>query len=123
VHDVVDDSQYPSIGFRRDWAAYESLYLFMKFSALLIVAVIDPNNCLFRSFPRSWVVVVRQVLLLVVTVIFFVVQWSFSPFRDPVNNASEWVSRLNYVSTSLVALLVALDVPGKDIVNGPILYV
>lgn len=94
----------------------------MKFSALLIVAVIDPDNCFFRTFSRARVVVVRQVLLVVVTAIFFVIQWTYSPFLDPVNNASEWVSRLNYVLTSLVALLVALDVPGKDIFNGPILY-
>lgn len=94
----------------------------MKFTALLIVAVINPDNCLFRSFSRTQVVVVRQVLLLAATIIFFAIQWTFSPFRDPVNNASEWVSRLNYVLTSLVALLVALDIPGKNIINGPILY-
>jgi hypothetical protein len=84
--------------------------------------VINPDNCFFRSFSRTRVVVVRQVLLLAATVIFFAIQWTFSPFRDPVNNASEWVSRLNYVLTSLVALLVALDIPGTNIINGPILY-
>jgi hypothetical protein len=115
-------SHISNSGFRRGWGAYECIYLFMKFTALLIVAVIDPNNCLFRSFPSTRVVVVRQVLLLIVTAVFFALQWMFSPFRDPVNNASEWVSRLNYVLTSLVALLVALDVPGKAIINGPILY-
>jgi hypothetical protein len=94
----------------------------MKFTALLIVSVINPDNCFFRSFSRARVVVVRQMLLLVVTVMFFALQWTFSPFRDPVNNASEWVSRLNYVLTSLVALLVALGVPGKNIIDGPILY-
>jgi hypothetical protein len=115
-------SEFPSTGYRRNWGSYETIYLFMKFAALLIVSVIDPNNCLFRSFSRTRVIIIRQVLLLIVTAIFFAVQWMFSPFRDPVNNASEWVSRLNYVLTSLVALLVALDVPGKNIINGPILY-
>jgi hypothetical protein len=94
----------------------------MKFTALLIVAVIDPDNCFFRTFSRTRVIVIRQVLLVLVTATFFAIQSMFSPFRDPVNNASEWVSRLNYVLTSLVALLVALGVPGKDIINGPILY-
>ncbi len=98
------------------------MYLFMKFTALLIVAVINPDNCFFRTFSRTRVIAVRQVLLLVVTIIFFALQWTFSPFRDPVNNASEWVSRLNYVLTSLVALLVALGIPGNNIINGPILY-
>jgi hypothetical protein len=115
-------SHIPSTGFRRGWGAYECIYLFMKFSALFIVAVIDPDNCFFRTFSRTWVVVIRQVLLLIVTAVFFALQWMFSPFRDPVNNASEWVSRLNYVLTSLVALLVALDVPGKAVINGPVLY-
>jgi hypothetical protein len=115
-------SEFPSTGYRRGWGAYETSYLFMKFTTLLIVSVIDPNNCFFRSFSRTRVVVVRQVLLLIVTATFFALQWIFSPFRDPVNNASEWVSRLNYVLTSLVALLVALGVPGEDIINGPILY-
>ena len=94
----------------------------MKFTALLIVAVINPDSCFFRSFSRTRVVVIRQVLLLAVTVVFFALQWLFSPFRDPVNNASEWVSRLNYVLTSLVALLVALGIPGKNIIDGPVLY-
>lgn len=94
----------------------------MKFTTLLIIAVIDPNNCFFRSFPQTRVVVIRQVLLLIVTVVFFAIQWTFSPFLDPVNNASEWMSRLNYVLTSLVALLVALNVPGKNFIGGPILY-
>ncbi len=94
----------------------------MKLTTLLIIAVIDPNNCFFRSFSRTRITIVRQVLLLVVTMVFFALQWIFSPFLDPVNNASEWVSRLNYVLTSLVALLVALDVPGKDFIGGPILY-
>src|SRR5579863_2269289 len=115
-------SYIPNTGFRRGWGAYEPIYLSMKLTVLLIVAVIDPNNCFFRSFPSTRVIVVRQVLLLIVTAVFFALQWMFSPFRDPVNNASEWVSRLNYVLTSLVALLVALDVPGKDAINGPILY-
>ncbi|KAI0308006.1 hypothetical protein B0F90DRAFT_1621291 [Multifurca ochricompacta] len=109
-------------GFRRDWGTHEPLYLFMKFTTLLIIAVIDPNNCLFRSFSRTRITIVRQVLLLATTIVFFALQWIFSPFLDPVNNASEWVSRLNYVLTSLVALLAVLDVPGKDIINGPMLY-
>lgn len=94
----------------------------MKFTTLLIISVIDPDNCFFRSFSRTRVVVIRQMLLLVVTVMFFALQWTFSPFRDPVNNASEWMSRLNYVLTSLVALLVALGIPGKNIIGGPLLY-
>ncbi|KAL0581635.1 hypothetical protein V5O48_000451 [Marasmius crinis-equi] len=109
-------------GFRRDWGTYQPIYLFVKFSGLLIVAVIDPNNCLFRSAPRSVVPLVRQVLLLASAFGFFVAQCFVGPFLDPVNNASEWVSRLNYVLTSLIALLVVLEVPGKDFLNYYVLY-
>ena len=45
-----------------------------------------------------------------------------APFLDPVDNASEFVSRLNYVLTAVIALLVALDIPGKDVWNGAVLY-
>jgi hypothetical protein len=85
--------------------------------------VIDVNNCLFRSLSSSRVPIVRQVFLLVSTISFFVVQCIFVPFLDPVNNASEWVSRLNYVTTSVVALAVAFDIPGKDVWNTYVLYV
>uniref|UniRef100_A0A0W0F5N8 T6SS Phospholipase effector Tle1-like catalytic domain-containing protein n=1 Tax=Moniliophthora roreri TaxID=221103 RepID=A0A0W0F5N8_MONRR len=109
-------------GFRRNWGTYESTYLFAKLSTLVVVAVIDPDNCLFRSAPRTVVPIVRQVLLLASTIGFFLAQCFLAPFLDPVNNASEWTSRLNYVLTSVLALLVALDIPGKDLLNNYILY-
>ncbi|KAI0322650.1 hypothetical protein OF83DRAFT_1048810 [Amylostereum chailletii] len=109
--------------FRRGWASYESVYLLSKLSALLIIAVIDPNNCLFRTLPQTRVLLVRQIILLVATLAFFTSQCIYAPFLDPVNNASEWMSRLNYVLTSLVALLVTLDIPGQSVIKGPILYI
>ena len=108
--------------FRRGWGTYESIYLGAKLSTLLIIAVIDPDNCLFRSRPPSRVSTVRQVVLLMFTIAFFVVQCIHAPFLDPVNNASEWVSRLNYVVTSALALAVVLDVPGKEILDTYVLY-
>ena len=112
----------PSIGFRRGWATYEAIYLFAKFGALFIVAVVDPNNCLFRTMNSRHVSVIRQIVLLIGTVAFFAMQCFLAPFLDPVGNASEWMSRVNYVLTTIVSLLVALDVPGQDIINGPVLY-
>jgi hypothetical protein len=53
---------------------------------------------------------------------FFLAQCILAPFLDPVNNASEWVSRLNYVITASVALAVAFDIPNKDILNTYVLY-
>lgn len=112
----------PDVGFRRGWASYEAIYLFAKFSALLIVAVIDPNNCLFRTLNSRHVLVIRQTVLLIGTIIFFAMQCFLTPFLDPIGNASEWMSRLNYVLTTILALLVALDVPGQNIYDGPVLY-
>lgn len=112
----------PRQGFRRNWGTYESTYLGAKLSALLIVAVFDANNCLFRSLSPSRLPIIRQVLLLVSTIGFFLAQCIFTPFLDPVNNASEWMSRLNYVTTASVALAVACDIPGKEILDTYILY-
>ncbi|PSS37675.1 hypothetical protein PHLCEN_2v499 [Hermanssonia centrifuga] len=48
---------------------------------------------------------------------FFLVQCFLAPFLDPVSNASEWTSRMNYVLTSVIALGVALNLPGQTILN------
>lgn len=110
------------LGFRRGWGTYESTYLFAKLSTLVIVAVIDPDNCLIRSLSRTVIPIVRQVLLLTCTIGFFLRQCILGPFLDPINNANEWVSRMNYVLTATVALLVILEVPGEDILNTYVLY-
>lgn len=111
-----------AVGYRRDWGTYQSTYLFAKLTTLVIVAIIDSDNCLFRSVSRTTVPIVRQSVLLASMVGFFVYHCIYIPFLDPVNNASEWTSRLNYVLTSLVALLVALNVPGKEIFDTVVLY-
>lgn len=113
---------YLSADFRRNWANYECVTLFAKLAALLLTAFVDPDNCLFRTLTRSHVAVVRQILLLLTMFGFFLVQCFLAPFLDPVNNASEWTSRLNYVLTSSLSLAVALNVPGQDFLNGPLLY-
>ncbi|KAJ7783745.1 hypothetical protein DFH07DRAFT_788969 [Mycena maculata] len=109
-------------GFRRNWGAYESFYLFAKLSALLVVAVIDSDNCWFRTLSRTAVPIARQVLLLLLTLGFFITQCVIGAFLDPTSNASEWMSRLNYVATAALALAVALDVPGKEILDTYVLY-
>jgi uncharacterized membrane protein YoaK (UPF0700 family) len=64
----------------------------------------------------------RQVILLLLTLGFFIAQCVTGPFLDPINNASEWMSRLNYVLTAALALAVALDIPGKAILDTYVLY-
>ncbi|KAI0936419.1 hypothetical protein AcV5_004565 [Taiwanofungus camphoratus] len=109
-------------GFRRGWATYESMFLLAKLTTLLTTAVIDPDNCLFRSLSRSGVQVARQIILVIAMLVYFIFQCVFAPFLNPVNNASEWTSRMNYVLTSAIALGVALDIPGQKILNGVVLY-
>lgn len=113
---------YATKDYRRGWATYEALYLCAKLTALMVVAIIDPDNCLFRSFSRTGIMVARQGILLAAMVGFFLTQCFLTPFLDPVSNASEWTSRLNYVLTAVIALCVALDVPGATVLDGAILY-
>lgn len=108
--------------YRLGWGTYKSFYLFLKFSTLIIIAVINPDNCLFRTLIRSYVSITRQAILVCVMVAFFVLQCIWAPFVDPVSNASEWVSRVNYLLTALVGLGVAANMPGQAILNGPVLY-
>ncbi|KAG6862355.1 hypothetical protein C0995_011795 [Termitomyces sp. Mi166 len=108
-HHLLDRDQNPFAflysGFRRGWGTYESIYLGAKTSTLLIVAVIDSNNCLFRSVSRSALPICI-----------------FAPFLDPINNASEWTSRLNYLTTSIVALIAALEIPSSNLFSTYVLY-
>ncbi|KAF9535429.1 hypothetical protein CPB83DRAFT_841727 [Crepidotus variabilis] len=108
--------------FRRSRVFHISLTLIAKLCTLLIVAVIDSDNCLFRKFPRDKVGLARQSLLVVSSFGFFIGQMIVAPFIDPLNNASEWTSRLNYVSTSLTTLIVIIDIPAKKIFETYVLY-
>lgn len=55
-------------------------------------------------------------------VTWFFIQCFLAPFVDPVNNASEWISRLNYVLTSGLGLCVALIPSTSGVLNGIVLY-
>jgi hypothetical protein len=98
------------------------MYLFWKLSALIIVTIISPNNCLFRSLSRGPLAIAQASFLLAAMLLFFVLQCVWAPCINVVSNANEFTSRLNYVLTALISLLVVLDVPGKDIINGVVLY-
>jgi hypothetical protein len=96
--------------------------MFAKLSALLIVAVIDPNNCIFLTVSRAKVGIIRQSLLLGAMVIFLILQCILTPFLNPTNNASEVTSRINYVLTAAIGLGVAIDMPGARILDTIVLY-
>jgi hypothetical protein len=105
----------------------KALYLGAKLTSLLIVAIISPDSCLTLSITKNHVsrgtlAVARQAVLLGVMCIFLLVQSITAPFIDPISNASEWTSRMNFVLTALLGLLVALAVPGQTFWNGWALY-
>jgi hypothetical protein len=54
--------------------------------------------------------------------IYLLVQSITAQFIDPISNASEWTSHMNFVLTALLGLLVALAVPGQTFWNGWALY-
>lgn len=89
-----------------------------KLAILLLTALINPDTCLFRSLNRQRIIVARQIVLTIATGAFFILQCLNSPFSNPVNNASGWTSSLSFVLTSLVALGTALNIPGKDLLDG-----
>lgn len=93
-----------------------------KLTVLLLTALINPDTCLFRSIDRQKVLVVRQIILTITMGFFFINQCFTGPFSNPVNNASEWTSRLSFVLTSVVSLGTVLDVPGKDVLDGVVIY-
>ncbi|GAB1526788.1 hypothetical protein RhiTH_009960 [Rhizoctonia solani] len=109
--------------YRREWGSFKALYLGGKLTSLLIVAIISPDSCLMLKISnnrvsRNTLEITRQSFLLAVMIAFLLVQSLANPFVDPISNASEWTSRMNFVLTSLLGLLVALDIPGQVFWNG-----
>ncbi|CAE6475333.1 unnamed protein product [Rhizoctonia solani] len=113
--------------YRRKWGSFKAFYLGGKLTALLIVAIISPDSCLTLKIAKSHVSrntleIARQSILLAVMIVFLLVQSLATPFIDPVSNASEWTSRMNFVLTSLLGLFIALNIPGQAFWNGWALY-
>ncbi|QRW03458.1 hypothetical protein RhiLY_02457 [Ceratobasidium sp. AG-Ba] len=114
--------------YKRKWGSFKALYLAVKLTSLLIVALVSPDSCLSLSLAKNHVsrdtlAIVRQTILLAAMIGFLLLQTFAAPFIDPVSNASEWISRTNFVLTSLLGLLVTLNVPGQKFWNGWALYV
>ncbi|KAF8316174.1 hypothetical protein DL93DRAFT_2154964 [Clavulina sp. PMI_390] len=109
--------------YRRQWGTYKSIYLIAKLSALLIIAVFDPSNCVLYSLPSSTVLLIRQIVLIAATICFLILQTLVTPFIDPVSNASEWNSRVGYVTTSILGIGNLIGGETKTILEGPVLYV
>lgn len=103
----------------------KSIYLFVKLAALLIVALADPSNCLMRSVPARTALLIRQAILVLVMAGFWVLQSLVAPYLDPINNASEWVSRASYTITAGIGVVGVSGASDsvKKAFEGPFLYV
>lgn len=54
-------------------------------------------------------------------IVFFVFDTMAGPYIDSLSNNSDWVSRITYVLISLYGLLLALNVPGRALLDGSLL--
>lgn len=115
-------SAYPSTNFFLVLSS-KSMALVAKLTALLIVALCDPENCLFHSSSISsrTVTLIRQIILICALGGFVVLQTIVGPFIDPVSNASEWVSRASYLVTALLGLGKVFGGTAESVLEGPIL--
>ena len=96
--------------------------MLVKLANVLLVVIISKDNCLFHhSRTADYLAVVRQGALLAFMTLFLLAMLISKPFIDYISNNSDVVSRAGYVLISLVGLLVALNVPGKEALNGGVL--
>lgn len=109
--------------YHRNWGYYKPLYILLfKLTNLIIICVLAKDNCLFRSFPTRTMLVVQQTTLIIVMTVLLVLHLLIKPFVDKIGNRSEMVSRIGYVLTAIIGLLVALNVQGSTVYNTTILY-
>ncbi|BGP51645.1 hypothetical protein JCM10450v2_007595 [Rhodotorula kratochvilovae] len=88
--------------------------LVFKLVNVLLVVLIQKNNCVFRSYGETYLSVVRQGSLLTFMALFCLASALSSPYLTRISNSSDIVSRVGYVFLSLLGLLAALSLPGTD---------
>lgn len=110
--------------YRRPWGNYKPLYILcFKLPNLLVISVFTQQNCLWQKFSTRNLLISQQSVLICLQVVLLVVHLFVQPFVDAISNRSELVSRLGYVVTSVLGLLVALQVKGSTVYQSTILYV
>ncbi|ORY68070.1 hypothetical protein BCR35DRAFT_326470 [Leucosporidium creatinivorum] len=107
--------------YRRPWASFKALYMLIKLVNVLLIVIIQKNNCAFRSYSSIYLGVVRQGSLVAFMSLFLLSMRASKPFADVISNTSDMVSRIGYVVIAVIGLLVALDVKGEEALGGPVL--
>ncbi|BGP35334.1 hypothetical protein JCM10296v2_007170 [Rhodotorula toruloides] len=100
--------------YRRPWACFRSIYLLVKLVNVLLVVLIQKNNCAFRSYNTTYLSVIRQGCLFAFMCLFCVLSAFSSPFLDIPSNSSDLVSRFGYVILAMLGLLAAVKIPYTD---------
>ncbi|PWN89441.1 hypothetical protein FA10DRAFT_145352 [Acaromyces ingoldii] len=110
--------------YRRQWGNYKPLYILcFKLSTLLIISIFTKDNCIWRTKNTRLVLVIQQTVLICLQAVLMAAHIIVKPFVDPISNRSEMVSRVGYVLTATIGLLVALQVQGSTVYNTTILYI
>lgn len=94
--------------------------MLVKLVNILLVVLLTKDNCIFRSYTASSLTVIRQASLLGFMTLFLIADTFSKPFIDMISNNSDRVSRIGFVVLALLGLLVALNVPFKATLAGPI---
>ncbi|KAK0559210.1 hypothetical protein OC844_004578 [Tilletia horrida] len=111
-------------GYRRQWAFYKPVYILcFKLSNVLIISVLTRNNCLWRFQHTKTMLLIQQGILIGWMSTLLGVHILIKPFVDMISNRSEMVSRIGYVLTAILGLLVALNVNGSTVYRSTILYI
>lgn len=110
--------------YRRDWGNYKPMYILcFKLSTLLIISVFTQQNCLWQHRSTREMLVIQQSVLIGIQSLLLGIHLAIKPFVDQISNRSELVSRSSYTVTSIIGLLVALQVQGSTVYQSVILYI
>ncbi|RIA81350.1 hypothetical protein C1645_700902 [Glomus cerebriforme] len=96
--------------YNEKWAAYKTFIMANKFFLIFLVCVISKDNCLFRSYPRQRMDTILYCLQVTLMVALFLIHWRYEPFLFRNQNLSEYFSRVGYVITTVLGLLIVLKV-------------
>ncbi|GEM10952.1 hypothetical protein Rt10032_c13g4969 [Rhodotorula toruloides] len=88
--------------------------LIVKLVNVLLVVLIQKNNCAFRSFAANHFSVIRQGCLFTFMCLFLGLSAFSSPYLDIRSNSSDLISRFGYVILAMLGLFAALKFPHTD---------
>ncbi|CAI2173655.1 2335_t:CDS:2 [Funneliformis geosporum] len=116
---VDEEDNYPHKflfnGYNDNWGTYKSFIMAMKFFLIFLVVVVSKDNCLFRSSTtRHQISTIAQVIQILFFVLLFISHWKGEPFLYSNFNTAEYWARFSYLITSVIGLLIILNIGPVD---------